>query len=366
MPMKLAHTTEIQKEILKLNKKMAANESNAEAFNNYLANRSEKLSKKSLIYFRSGLSSTESFLKAASPFLLDESGNGLPKKVINSIKPLSEDVFEKNPYYQTIRFPNVKKGKWELRNSSYLSFEGFVSDELRIFPSKSYEEITPFGYFEKEVFYPEVLENDHNWMSVTPHEINTMEEAIENAKGKVLTFGLGMGYFAFMVSEKDEVTSLTIVEKENDAIALFKEFILPKFPHKEKIKIIKKDAFAFAKRQKDGEYDYCFADIWHLPIDGLYLYLQFKGIFKDFSKTKFDYWIEKSMLSLLRRAMIILISEEYEGSTDDDYDFAATPSDELINALHFKLKNKSIKSGEDLLTLLSDESLKEIAATIYD
>ena len=40
-------------------------------------------------------------------------------------------------------------------------------------------------------------------MTITPDEIETMKEAVDQAFGNVLTFGLGLGYYAYMVSEKD-------------------------------------------------------------------------------------------------------------------------------------------------------------------
>ena len=54
-----------------------------------------------------------------------------------------------------------------------------------------------------------------------------MKLPVERAKGKVLTFGLGLGYFAYMCSLKEEVESVTVVEKDKSVIKLFNEIILP-------------------------------------------------------------------------------------------------------------------------------------------
>ena len=43
---------------------------------------------------------------------------------------------------------------------------------------------------------------------------------------------------------------------------LFEKHILPQFENKEKITVVKADAIEFMKNISDGEYDYCFADIW--------------------------------------------------------------------------------------------------------
>ena len=74
-------------------------------------------------------------------------------------------------------------------------------------------------------------------MSVTPNEVYTVQPAIDNAKGKVLTLGCGMGYFAYMASLKEEVESITIIELEQDVIDLFENSILPQFENKDKIYI---------------------------------------------------------------------------------------------------------------------------------
>ena len=42
-------------------------------------------------------------------------------------------------------------------------------------------------------------------MSLKPNEIETMEQPIENANGNILVYGLGLGYFAFMASQKNSV-----------------------------------------------------------------------------------------------------------------------------------------------------------------
>ena len=68
-------------------------------------------------------------------------------------------------------------------------------------------------------------------MTITPNEIETMKEAVDKASGNVLTFGLGLGYYAYMVSEKENVESVTIVDSNEDVIDLFKKYVLPQFKH---------------------------------------------------------------------------------------------------------------------------------------
>ena len=114
-------------------------------------------------------------------------------------------------------------------------------------------------------------------MSLNPNEINTMEKDIKKATGKVLTFGLGLGYFQFMCSLKEDVKEITIIEKDPNIIALFKQFILPFFAHRNKIKIIQIDAFDFMENKFDNSYDFVYVDIWHTPNDGLLPFIKFKN-----------------------------------------------------------------------------------------
>ena len=95
-----------------------------------------------------------------------------------------------------------------------------------------------------------------------------MKKAVLGARGNVLTFGLGLGYYTYMVSERAEVESVTVVERDKEVIELFKRFILPQFAYPEKVRIICSDAFEFADRElKNGFYNYIFTDLWHDPSD---------------------------------------------------------------------------------------------------
>ncbi|MBO4736939.1 MAG: hypothetical protein J5627_00660 [Bacilli bacterium] len=278
------------------------------------------------------------------------------------IKRLSPKEYKENPYFVNVRPKAKKDGSFRLDYLKKPSHISFVYDEM-IVKGRFYEETTPFGYFDKPFEFLALLEKERIWMSVTPHEINTMKEAIGKAKGKVITLGLGLGYFAYMVHLKDEVSKVTVIEKDPRVIKLFKENILPFFPHKEKIEIVEGDAIEYM--EKASPFDYMFADLWHFAIDGLPLYLKLNKFEERYPSSTFDYWIEPSMLILIRKALIILAEEELHHTSDDDYKDAMTVSDEVVNALHFLLKEKEIKSIDDLLEILKEENLKSLAKTLY-
>ena len=169
-----------------------------------------------------------------------------------------------------------------------------------IIQTKEGRQIPQIGFFEEEFKFPAVLENGRIWMTITPNEIETMQEAIENASGHVLAFGLGLGYYAYMVSEKENVESVTVVDCNEDVIQLFQQYILPQFKQAAKIKVINEDAFDFAKKHiGEGKYDFVFTDLWHDVSDGIDMYLNMKQYERLSPDTEFMYWIEKSMLCYL-------------------------------------------------------------------
>lgn len=201
---------------------------------------------------------------------------------------LDKNKYEDNLYYKNISFKNIKSNKWSFRYESYKPYEVFVFNDLRKINDKLYPCI---GYFKEEYKYPAVLENNREWMLITPNEIETMEKPINEATGNVLTYGLGLGYYAYMVSMKEDVKTVTIVEKDKEIIELFNKYILPQFRFKDKIRIINMDAFEYFK--KNIYYDFVFVDIWHDPSDGIDLYLKFKSLEKK--NIKYSYWIEDTI-----------------------------------------------------------------------
>ena len=92
-------------------------------------------------------------------------------------------------------------------------------------------------------------------MSLIPHEILTMEKHINAVKGNVLVLGLGMGYFAYMISNKEDVSSITIIENNLNLINFFNHHLLPQFENKQKIKIEFADALTYlGKTNENFEY----------------------------------------------------------------------------------------------------------------
>lgn len=256
----------------------------------------------------------------------------------DAVHMLETTKYIDNPYLKNIRFPDTATRHWKFTHYSYRPYEAFICNDIDI--DRNLREVPQIGFFRERFAYPAVEQDGREWMAVKPSEIETMRAPIEEATGRVVTCGLGLGYFAYMVSEKQDVTSLDIVERSEEAIALFERHILPQFPNKEKIRIIRSDAFGFlnenmwqdarheasgqcreettedqreigpeddqcwrnsnegqcreeqnragrstqrgtetGKPEKmQGRYDYAFIDLWHDTADGLEMYLKAKRI----------------------------------------------------------------------------------------
>lgn len=276
------------------------------------------------------------------------------KKMVHLLSP---SKYLNNPYYRNIRIKKIKSKNWEFKYSTYHPYEGFVYNDLEI-DSKHYLEIPQIGFFEDKFTYLEVYQNGKEWMSITPNEIETMEEAIKGMYGDVVTYGLGLGYFAYMASLKEEVRSVTIVEIDKEVINLFKKNILPLFKNKEKIKIVNMDAYKHA--QEDNHYDCAFVDLWHDASDGLWSYLDFCKLEKE--GCDYYYWIERSILTMLRRSILVVLEDEMNGVYSDAY--GNDKIDSLFKALAQYLRDYEINTYKDVYTLLSEEKLRLISRSI--
>lgn len=210
------------------------------------------------------------------------------------IQKMDKSDYTGDPYYQNILFPQAKAGSWHFASQEYAPYEAFVCDDFLALEDGRV--IPQIGFFDAAFSYPVVLEGGREWMMITPNEINTMKEPIANALGRVCAFGLGLGYYPYMVSQKQEVKEVTVVEKDKTVMDLFTRYILPQFPNRDKIRLIHQDAFDYARNQmKEEAFDVIFTDLWHDPLDGRELYLKMKTFEKQNPNSHFDYWIEKTL-----------------------------------------------------------------------
>ena len=262
---------------------------------------------------------------------------------------------KENPYYKKISISRTEDGPYILDNVVINKGEVFLDREPE---SWGYQRYNHLGVFDDgSLENPALYENGRCWMSITPNEIVTMKESIANAHGKVLTLGLGLGYYAYMTHIKDDVESVTIVEYEQKVIDIFTQNILPQFDHSEKINIIKGDAIKYFEELEDGAFDYCFADIWQNPEDGINDYLALKLRGNKFKKMECSYWIEESFIGYLEEHMAAVI--QYSCLGDDDSEMMKNIGYSVMKKL---TENEEIKYPEDIQDMFGGEFIREVLA----
>lgn len=269
-----------------------------------------------------------------------------------------------NPYINKINKITINKNNYHLKLNKYKPFELFISDEIKIDDKNFYKEYTNIGYFNKDFSYLSLDYKNDVWMLISPNEINTMKKHIELAHGNILTFGLGLGYFQYMASIKNNINKIYIIEKDATIIDIFNKEILPQFENKDKIVIIQDDAYNFIKNKMDSiKFDYAFIDLYHNPNDGLEFYLTFKSIENKYKNVTFSYWLDTSLMALVRRIMLSLLIEQYERLPSKYYNKEENIEDKLINYFYYKTKDLTINSFKDILNLITDESLNNLLKT---
>lgn len=332
----------------------------ARYFLHYLINEKHLIKKESLEHLiKKRFSEDDAFTETLLTYLAQDDQqifSLLSSRIQYGFMGLDEDIYRTNPYYQNIKIDEQKIRSWQLDNERYLPYEGFTYRDIKI-QSDEFKELNYFGYFKNEFSYPILRFKNKVWMSITPHEIETMQNAIDKVSGKVAVFGLGLGYFPYMISLKENIDEIVIIEKDKNVIKLFKKYLFSQFPNQNKIKIIHSDAFKYVKKMRKLTYDFAFIDIYQNVDDGLNLYLKMKQLEADVSQTQFIYWIEKSLLAMTRRALLCIFEEDLKGSTN----FLNVKGEEgkTLKYLFAKIKDFRFDTYEEIYHFLKDISINE-------
>ncbi len=287
--------------------------------------------------------------------------NRLKLKDITLLNPAN---FINNPYYKNVKTNNVKDFNFNLGYDSYYPYECFIYKDTTSISSDYFLEINHLGFFSKKFPFLVLKQNNIPWMSLTPNEIITMDKPIQDSKGNIVTFGLGLGYFTYMCLLKENVNKVIVVEKNPKIIKLFKDNLLNQFPNKDKLEIINQDAFDFINKKDNlNNIDYLFLDTYHTGEDGLYMYLKFKSKEDLYPNTKFTYWIENSLRCYFRRIIITYIKERYY-NVDVNYNNPASDIDYVFKRLNDILKDEVIDSYSKINDFLENSNLDKLAKII--
>ncbi|MCQ2087508.1 MAG: methyltransferase [Bacilli bacterium] len=253
-----------------------------------------------------------------------------------------------NAYAKILSDVKISFGNYKLKTITYEPYQLFALDDIDV--ESDYKEVSRAGYFDQKFTYPALFEGKDLWMSLNPNEITTMDNSIKSAKGNVLVLGLGMGYITYMMSQKSNVKTITVVEKNKENIKLFKKFLLPKFENKTKIRIVNDDAISYIVR--NNKFDYIYADLWFNPEDGLEYYLRLNKIELE-NDIEIDYWLETSLKQMKRRYLIELIKEQLEGVGPEAYQSEEELPDRIFKILYKETKDLTIKNIKDIRKLLA-------------
>jgi hypothetical protein len=97
---------------------------------------------------------------------------------------------------------------------------------------------------------------DEFWMTDLPRELLDSKPFCDEAHGRVLITGLGLGAVPAWLARHDRIDRIDIVEREADVIALVWPHLRNQSP---KIHLHHSDAFHW---QPDGRWDFAWHDIW--------------------------------------------------------------------------------------------------------
>lgn len=121
--------------------------------------------------------------------------------------------------------------------------------------------------------YVRLLDTDNRLdgcvMSDTPMEKRTNTNFVDNAHGDVLIAGLGIGLILLPVQEKEEVRSITILEKNKEVIDL----VASQLELNDKVTITHSDVFTH-EFKRGTKFDTIYFDIWNYVNSDVYKEMQ--------------------------------------------------------------------------------------------
>ena len=281
--------------------------------------------------------------------------NKIYKKIYGDFKTFKSNIndIKDNPYYK-----NIKPLKKQIGNLEYTTVRIPARTVLRMNypkPINEYAEYrTELGYYEEDLVVPILKENGEIWMSITGMEIETAKKAIKKASGNVITFGLGLGYFVYMCSIKDNVDNIVVIEKNPDIIRIFNENILPQFKFKDKITVINGDMYDYLSDNEFMEkFDYKFADVWQSNMDGFEHYKKIINI--CYSLDNFDFWIEDALLENLVELICVYINCYMNDTVEQLRNTTVTLKRELKQIEKY-FEEVDIESGLDIRKLINNKN----------
>lgn len=237
--------------------------------------------------------------------------SGKPDLYQGEIIKLSKEEIMNNPYLRNIKVPNVSLNNFSLSNSRHIYAGTLAKYGYKKRNLTTMEQRNSYFICDNNLRFPGLVENNSHtcWMSAEPFEFYSFESLIKEAHGNVLLIGCGIGYAAYMLSRKDDVKSVTIIDSSLDVLALFTNYLLPQFENPEKIRVINDDGIKFLKENNLNAFDYINVDIWYDVYDMIYPYLECLEIEIANPNVHFSYWLEEELKENIQRNILCAISD---------------------------------------------------------
>ncbi|MCQ2251392.1 MAG: hypothetical protein MJZ66_09815 [Bacteroidales bacterium] len=246
--------------------------------------------------------------------------------ILPAINPLRKEDFYNFPSIRNLRISGRKIGSMELTLRQIEACEALYYDDCHT--TSEFREFQKIGFFMEPLEYPAISENGKIVAALDPLTISTTQTAIENAHGRVLMLGLGIGFLAAESATKKSVEKITILEKSCDLIEIFKSEILPQINGAHKIEIINADPLCYVEKAASPlPYDYIFSDT-----DDLRTFLKLRNLGCEFSR-------EKKLISELRKTVFEQLYRIFKNPTEG---------------------GKEIKTYREVADMLSDKELREV------
>ncbi|MEE8808061.1 MAG: hypothetical protein SOI44_06555 [Lactimicrobium sp.] len=211
---------------------------------------------------------------------------------------LDTDAWEKTPYHQAISLSCIKDAHFRYEKEWVAGNELFNADCIQKDPERCLNDWMKLRAMDRDFQAVYLYQDDEDWMMDAPSEAFTNDPCAEKAQGKVLTLGLGIGYFLFMACRNPNVKEITVIEHSQPVIDMFNTYLLPQFPKHVPIHIIQSDAYKAWNKEYLDQFDYIYADIWQSSDDGLQAITKLLEQYEPpFDKT--DFWIEDSCFEVM-------------------------------------------------------------------
>ena len=273
---------------------------------------------------------------------------------------LSSAQYCKTPYHANIDLPAAASGNLRYERLVIPAGEIFNAEAIHKDPERELNDWMRLRAMDEPLEAGFLYEGEKVWMMDSPSEALTNDPPAEKAHGKVITFGLGIGYFVYMALLNPAVESVTVVEQSPEVIRLFEQYVLPKIQRKDQVRIIEGDAFDCFTEEFLKDFDYIYADIWQSGEDGLEI---LAGLLPQYlpEEEKADFWIEDTIMETVWTISCLHMEELCYGKR-----IPVAADLEWLHDLvvyHFEKEDRTVSTEAELKDLIYDrQRLRRILA----